>query len=129
MPSVGAVLVQYCPSMESKCWLEADLGIHAERWRGTGVVLPQYGVKCWLEADLGIYAERWRGTGVVLPQYGVKCWLEADLGIYAERWCGTGSVLPQYGVQTLARSRLRDLCRALARYWFSTAPVWCPNAG
>ena len=101
MPSVGVVLVQYCSSMESKCWLETDLGI---------------------------YAARWNGTGVVLPQYGVKCWLEADLGIYADRWHGTGSVLPQYGVQMLARRRLRDLCRVLARYWFSTAPLWSPNA-
>ena len=48
--------------------------------------------------DLRIYAEHWRGTGVVLPQYGVECCLAADLGIYAERWRGTGSVLPQYGV-------------------------------
>ena len=59
----------------------------------------------------------------MLPQYGVKCWLEADLGMYAERWRGTGSLLAQYGVQILARSRLRDLCRSVARYWFSTAPV------
>ena len=52
--------------------------IYAERWRGTGIVLPQYGVKCCLEADLGIYAERWRVTRIVLPQYGVECWLGAD---------------------------------------------------
>ena len=72
--------------------------------------------KCWLEADLGIHFERWRGTRVVLRQYGVQCWLEADLGIYAVRSRGTCVVLPQYGVQMLARSRLRGLCQALARY-------------
>ena len=57
-----------------------------------------------------------------------KCCLEADLGIYAERWRGTGLVLPQYGVQVLARRLLMDLCRALVRYWFSTAPVWSSSA-
>ena len=51
-----------------------------------------------------------------------KCWLETDSGIYAERWRGTGLVLSKNGVQMLANNRLRDLCRALARYWFSTVP-------
>ena len=55
--------------MESKFWLEADLGIYADHWRVSGIVLYQYAVKCCLEAGLGIYTERWRGNGVVLPQY------------------------------------------------------------
>ena len=58
--------------MESKCWLEADLGVYAERWRGTGVVLPQYGAQMLARSRLESCTERWRSTGLVLPQYGVQ---------------------------------------------------------
>ena len=71
-PSVGAVLVYYCSSMEFKCWLEADVGIYSERWRGTGLVLPQYGIQMLARSRLQSYAEHWRSTRLVLPQYGVQ---------------------------------------------------------
>ena len=152
MPSVGSVLVQYCPRMEFKCWLKTDLRIYAERWRGTGLVLRQHGVQVLANnrlRDLCRELERYWFTtasvwsssagqkpiqgfmpsvGAVLVQYcprmESKCWLITDLGIYAERWRGIGLALSQNRVQMLANNRLRDLCRALTRYWFNTAPVW-----
>ena len=54
--------------MESKFWLEADLGIYAERWRGTGLVLPHYGAQMLARSQLQSCAEHWRSTGLVLPQ-------------------------------------------------------------
>ena len=75
MSSVGAVLVQYCPSMESKYWLEADLGFYAECWRGTGLV-PRRKSRTYA----GSYERH--GTAPVVNEEQCQYWL----------------VLPQYGV-------------------------------
>ena len=69
-------------------------GNSAERWRGTGLVLPRYWheSKCWLRSDLGVLPS----VGAVLAWYcqgtESKCWLRSDLGVLPS----VGAVLKIY---------------------------------
>ena len=61
-------LARYWFSMESKCWLEADLGIYAERWHGTGLAMPQYAVQVLAGSRLRDLCWALARYWLVLPQ-------------------------------------------------------------